>query len=165
VTGALGAHAFERRLGAWCAAGASSPEGRCLLMLAIDDWLDLNTRHGLPVGDAVLRQVYARLRAQLRPGDTVARVDDGFAILGACAHGGAPLARRLTDAVAALPVRVDGRTLVVTASVGVAAPRRGETAKQLMQRVRQALARARGLGRNAVSAAAGPAPNPAFAGS
>lgn len=163
VTGALAAHAFERRLGAWCAGSAAARENRCLLMLAVDDWPDLNARHGAPAGDAVLRQVYARLCAQLRPGDTVARVDDGFAILGACAQGGGLLARRLADAVAALPLRIDGRTLVITASVGIAAPRRGETAKQLMQRVRQALARARRLGRNAVSPAPGAVPRPALA--
>lgn len=165
LTGALGAHAFERRLGAWCAPGTFALEHRCLLLLAVDDFAALNARHGPPVGDAVLRQVYARLRTQLRPGDTVARVEEGFAVVGACARDGAPLARRLADAVAAMPLRIDGQTLVVTASVGVAAPRRGEMAAQLMQRARLALARARSLGRNAVSTAAvsGSAPRPALA--
>jgi diguanylate cyclase (GGDEF)-like protein len=164
LTGALGAGAFERRLDAWCASGAFARERRCLLLLGIDDFADLGMRHGRAVGDTVLRQVHARLRAQLRPGDTVARIDDGFAIVGECPHDGRPLARRLADAVAAVPLRIDGQTLVVTASIGVAAPRYGDTAARLMQRARQALVRARSLGRNAVSSGAEP-PVPALAGS
>lgn len=156
VTGALGARAFERRLGDWCASGALAREGRCLLLLGIDDFAGLDTRHGRAVGDTVLRQVFARLRSQLRPGDTVARIDDGFAIVGECPDDGRPLARRIADAVAAVPLRIDGQTLVVTASIGVAAPRPGDTAAGLTQRARRALVRARSLGRNAVSAAAEP---------
>jgi diguanylate cyclase (GGDEF)-like protein len=165
LTGALNAHALERRLEAWRGSGPFDVRRCCLLLLDLDDFAELNARHGRAAGDAVLRQVQARLRTQLRSDDALARVDgDRFAIVSECAHDdGESFARRLGDALAATPFRFDRQSLVVTASIGMATARRGEPVALLTRRARQALQRARSLGNNAISTAEPPRRVPAIA--
>jgi diguanylate cyclase (GGDEF)-like protein len=57
-----------------------SPTG--LILVDLDDFKDVNTAHGFPAGDAVLRQTAARLSRAVRPEDVVARLGgDEFAVL------------------------------------------------------------------------------------
>jgi diguanylate cyclase (GGDEF)-like protein len=96
--------------------------GCALLLVDLDDFKTVNDTRGHPFGDALLVGVAARLLRTVRPGDLVARLGgDEFAIL---ARDLAPatadtLAERLL-AELGVPLAVDGHTLVVRASVGIA---------------------------------------------
>jgi diguanylate cyclase len=68
-----------------------SPTG--LMIVDLDGFKDVNTAHGYPAGDAVLRDAAARLQNCVRTDDVVARLGgDEFAVL---APGAAPEAMRL----------------------------------------------------------------------
>jgi len=61
------------------------------VMLDLDDFKEINDRHGHPAGDAALLHFAEALRRGLRPEDTVARLGgDEFALLlaGAAGRGG-----------------------------------------------------------------------------
>ncbi|MCO7218333.1 EAL domain-containing protein [Klenkia sp. PcliD-1-E] len=92
-----------------------------VLFIDLDDFKDVNDSRGHAAGDQLLRTVADRLTANVRAGDVVARLGgDEFAIAHA---GGADTARAVGErilAALAVPVSVEGRPLVVHASIGVA---------------------------------------------
>jgi diguanylate cyclase (GGDEF)-like protein len=94
-----------------------------VLFSDLDGFKEVNDTLGHAAGDELLRQVAARLRAAVRPGDTVGRLSgDEFAIIlpglvdPGDAHG---LARRVSDCFAE-SFRLEGADVVVGTSVGVA---------------------------------------------
>jgi diguanylate cyclase (GGDEF)-like protein len=98
-------------------------DGRlALLLLDLDGFKEINDALGHHVGDVVLREVAGRLAAGSRPGDTLARLGgDEFAVLVGLAPGedADAMARRLLERLAA-PVQIDGVTMRIGASVGIA---------------------------------------------
>ena len=94
-----------------------------VICLDLDRFGILNETWGHDTGDEVLRRVAGRLRAALRPTDTLARLG-GDRFVAVCddvpsvAHA-EEIARRLADSFRE-PFDIEGTTLVVTASVGVA---------------------------------------------
>jgi diguanylate cyclase (GGDEF)-like protein/PAS domain S-box-containing protein len=104
--------------------GAASPSF-ALLLLDLDNFKNVNDSLGHPVGDELLTVVASRLAELVRPGDTVARLGgDEFCLF--LANATAPVARRVASRVVRLlsrPVVVEGRELLVSASVGIALPR------------------------------------------
>ena len=108
-----------------------------LLLLDLDRFKEVNDTLGHHRGDQLLIQVAERLRAQLRQVDTVARLGgDEFAVLLpriADARGAVAVARKLGVALAE-PFMLDGLSLEVEASIGVAVyPAHGTDAVELMQ--------------------------------
>ena len=92
-----------------------SPTG--LLLVDLDGFKDVNTAHGYPAGDAVLRETAARLRRCVRTDDVVARLGgDEFAILAPSAtpHAMALLSERVLVTLRDL----DYEEIRLTASVG-----------------------------------------------
>jgi diguanylate cyclase (GGDEF)-like protein len=89
-----------------------------LALLDLDDFKDINDRHGHETGDAVLREVAERLREAVPDGALVARLGgDEFAV---CARGS--VADALADALVKafdLPVTVGSQHFAVGASIGV----------------------------------------------
>ncbi|GHE09212.1 putative bifunctional diguanylate cyclase/phosphodiesterase [Klenkia taihuensis] len=109
-----------------------------VLLCDLDDFKDVNDRLGHAVGDQLLVEVATRLRTVAREGDTVARLGgDEFALL--LEDTGLDGAREVADRVhewLAAPVLVDGHTIAVSASVGLAdAPAEGVTGEELLQHV------------------------------
>jgi diguanylate cyclase (GGDEF)-like protein len=93
-----------------------------VLFIDLDGFKAINDEYGHAVGDELLVGIAARLRRELREGDTVARYGgDEFVLL--CedlvhVDSAQPLAERLAAAIGQ-PVSVGGHLLAVQASVGV----------------------------------------------
>lgn len=122
-----------------------------ILFLDLDGFKSVNDTIGHSVGDKLLVQVAARLKASVRNVDTLCRLGgDEFAILqtGLDQVGQATiLAQRLGDIVKA-PYEIDGHRVIVGTSIGIAmAPIDGTDASQLLKRADLALYQAKGAGR------------------
>lgn len=102
---------------------AGSEEGTAVLFCDLDRFKHINDSLGHAAGDELLRQVSARLRGEVRPGDAVGRLGgDEFAVLLADIDDERQpfaVATRLVDALDE-PFRIEGREVRITASVGVA---------------------------------------------
>jgi diguanylate cyclase (GGDEF)-like protein len=122
---------------------------RCfaLLIVNVDRFQRMNDSLGRDVGDALLREIGARLKKQLRASDVVARLDgDEFAVL---AHElptpeqAEPIALKLLEALSA-PIQLRGQgEFRITACVGIAcypldAPDEGTLMKHAGQALRAA---------------------------
>jgi diguanylate cyclase (GGDEF)-like protein len=128
-------------------AGASTGK-LAVMLLDLDAFKQINDTLGHGAGDAVLREVAARLRVQLHPGVLLARLgSDEYAILTPRIDEGAPEALAIAAAAQAAlqdPVTVAGVALNVEVSIGIAlAPDHAKTADELLQRADVALDRAR----------------------
>ncbi len=124
-----------------------------VLCLDLDHFKKINDSLGHPVGDALLKQVAARLRTCIGPGDTVARLGgDEFAIVQFC-NGCDPstvpaLASQIVEIVAA-PYEIEGHHLVIGVSIGISqAPEDGDDPDQLLKNADLALYRAKADGRS-----------------
>src|SRR3954451_13294382 len=118
----------------------------------LDRFKQVNDTLGHAAGDELLRQVSARLRAAVRPADTVGRLSgDEFAIIlpglvdGADAAG---LAGRVAECFTE-PLRLEGTAVTVGTSVGIAVhdPASGRTAEQLLREADAAMYRHKERGR------------------
>jgi diguanylate cyclase (GGDEF)-like protein/PAS domain S-box-containing protein len=103
---------------------AERHDGRlAVVFIDVNEFKPINDTHGHKVGDQVLTTVAERLQSCLRKSDTVARLggDEFVAILEeiASCEQMRPLLDKVSEAVNA-PLVVDGITLQVTVSLGVA---------------------------------------------
>ena len=94
-----------------------------VLFLDIDDFKMVNDSLGHPAGDQLLVAVADRLKASIRPGDTVARFGgDEFALLlesGQMPEAAHVVARRVAEALKA-PIRIGTADVTVRSSIGIA---------------------------------------------
>lgn len=124
-----------------------------LIMLDIDDFKTVNDTFGHGTGDTVLQDVAAAINGCTRTTDVVGRWG-GEEFLVVAPGTDAAAAARLAEAVRGAVMQVhlpDARP--VTASLGLATHRRGETTSELVSRADAALYRAKSLGRNRVEVA------------
>ena len=108
-----------------------------LVFIDLDDFTAVNDSFGPSEGDAFLRAIAERLSAVVRPGDLVARLGgDEFGVLlpGRGKEEAMSAARRLIDVIAT-PVDLDGRTLTMGASAGLAilAPKPASAADAVLE--------------------------------
>ncbi len=129
-------------------AGAAAPVA--VLCCDLDDFKVVNDSIGPEHGDAVLLETARRLQHLLDPADTAARLaGDEFVVVreGAGEVEAVALAERLL-AVIRTPVRVDGRVVVPSASIGIAVSTPRDThALTLLRDAGTALHRAKEGGR------------------
>ena len=126
-----------------------------VLIVDIDHFKDVNDEHGHLAGDAVLREVAARLQQAMRTEDALGRWggEEFLAVLtDTPPEGVRVMAERLRQVVAAAPFTLDdGSQIRVTVSVGHT--NGTEDAEVLVHRADDALYVAKAEGRNRVAAA------------
>jgi diguanylate cyclase (GGDEF)-like protein len=124
-----------------------------VLFLDFDHFNHVNdSRRGHETGDKLMQTLSERLRAAVPADDLVVRMGgDEFVIIVRSAHspeGASEIATRLKEALA-VPVTVDGRVFVTTASIGVSLyPRDGNDMCELLRNADTARYQAKAQGRN-----------------
>ncbi|WP_426122358.1 EAL domain-containing protein [Pararhizobium sp. PWRC1-1] len=123
LTGLLNRQGFEAALDEGIRQADENTMQLACIFIDLDRFKWINDNFGHAAGDEVLRQVVARIRTTLRPGDTMSRLGgDEFAIL-VSAEDVEALASEIGDRICASlrqPILVEGAELSVSASVGIA---------------------------------------------
>jgi diguanylate cyclase (GGDEF)-like protein len=118
----------------------------------LDHFKDVNDTLGHPVGDELIRNVTLRLSHTMHDDDLVARLGgDEFAVITFASAEPAALQEIASRAIAALcaPYLVNGHTIVIGASIGIAIiDKRTVSAADIMRYADMALYRAKNEGRN-----------------
>ena len=123
-----------------------------VLVVDLDRFKKINDLLGHSTGDRLLRRVAERLVSCVRSSDTVARLSgDEFAIVLLDVLKPAVVGKvveKINDALAT-PYVIEGKTLIVTASIGVATyPHDGEDAESLLHQADMAMYQVKRRGRN-----------------
>lgn len=123
-----------------------------LLVLDLDRFKVVINSAGVAAGDALLRMASERLRAIVREGDTVARLEaDAFAVLAADlarADDVVTVARKIQQGFRSAFI-LDGRELHATVSVGASVyPRDGDEFEILLRNANSAMHRVKAEGRD-----------------
>ena len=144
---------FMERLRDAVAAGS----GAGVMFIDVDDFKIVNDSLGHAVGDALLVEVGARLRACVRPGDVVARLGgDEFAILLPAVEAPAVQARRVAARILdafRMPVSAGSALVAVHVSIGIAEGLRGGAdADELVRRADVAMYAAKAKGKGGAEA-------------
>ena len=113
----------------------------------LDHFKAANDRYGHPAGDALLKQVAARLMTVARPLDLIVRMGGDEFILVQRSAGSRDhvelMAQQIFRSISA-PYCVDGHEIVIGASIGIAlSPEHGKTVEALLARSDAALYRAK----------------------
>ena len=150
LTGLANRFTLNRALDGACTQG-SHQRYAVVLYIDVDNFKTINDSLGHESGDKLLVKIAETLRELARPADTVARFGgDEFiwlsftdSVAGAIEHG-----KRVVEAMTK-PFEIDGATLYVTVSVGVALiPKHGETPVDILRAADIALYAAKTTGRN-----------------
>ena len=125
-----------------------------VLMIDSDNLKSVNDNHGHEAGNRLLRQLTRLVQAELRYTDVLARYGgDEFIVLlpETPPKGALEVASRIRDAVAGVPLDLDGKRINSSVSIGVAAhPADGNTLDALVARADRAMYQAKKAGRNRV---------------
>lgn len=152
LTGLPNRTLFRDRLDQALAHASRTRSGFAVLACDLDRFKTVNDSLGHSAGDALLRAVAERMRAVLRPYDTLARIGgDEFAILLTFLEApdeASDLADRLIAAVSE-PIPLDGQSVEVGVSIGVTlATEVDRDPDELFKRADIALYEAKAAGRN-----------------
>ena len=129
-------------------------ETAALLLVDLDDFKDINDTLGHTLGDEVLQEIGHRLKAVVGERGLAARFGGDEFVLFLVADEREVLEHVLPRLMASVqaPVMVDGREVMVGASVGaIFAPHHGTSTRDLMRRADMALYRAKAQGRSSFS--------------
>ncbi|HZX25803.1 MAG TPA: EAL domain-containing protein [Telluria sp.] len=129
-----------------------SGQGFSVAALGLDGFKKVNDGLGHAIGDAVLRMAAARLRKALRDSDTLARVggDEFVAVLpGTCSEQQINLVTGRMLATLQSPFEIDGHTIYVGGSMGVALyPQHAEDEMRLLAQADAAMTLAKETGKS-----------------
>ncbi len=154
LTGLANRRSIEDTLRSELARTARSGDGGCLVLADLDDFKQVNDRHGHPVGDEVLKTFARTLRQTVRGSDVAGRWGgEEFALVLTSTDeaGGIRLAERARAAIESQQVlATDGQQVSVTASFGVAAFPAGQDLGELVEAADAALYMAKRDGKNRV---------------
>lgn len=148
--------AFDDGIARAVSSAASDGSPLCLILLDIDHFKRFNDTWGHQTGDQVLRLVAMTLKSNIKGQDSAARYggEEFAAILPQTGIDGAVLlAEKIRKAVQAkelLKRSTNEKLGHVTASVGVAMFRAGDTVSSLVERADRSLYQAKNTGRNRV---------------
>jgi len=123
LTGVLNRKALDQRLLAEIAFAVRHDAPLSVVMLDVDHFKKVNDTHGHPAGDAVLREVAARLTRALRIEDVIGRYGgEEFLIVARniTLERGAQLAERMRVLIDSSPIVFESTSIAVSASFGVA---------------------------------------------
>ena len=141
------------RLGTALARGRRLGSDVLVYFLDLDDFKVVNDTLGHTTGDMLLVEVSRRLQGELRAGDTVGRLGgDEFVVLCEDVHTVEEsdlIAERLRDSVCR-PIDVSGYEVLLSASLGLAKARQGDTAETLLRDADTAMYLAKERGRNQI---------------
>lgn len=131
---------------------ASHGQASAYADLHIDRFKLVNDLYGLATGDALLRAVHARIRRLQITSLQIARIGDTFKLVLADVDGDASLAtaQRIIHAIASDPFVINGKSLSLTASVGLVSVNDETSARDVTTAASHASADARANGRNRV---------------
>jgi diguanylate cyclase (GGDEF)-like protein len=159
LTGLLNRRGLDERLGQELSRAVRDRASLTLVAFDIDEFKEINDRHGHEIGDRVLVRLGRVLADEARGVDLVARLggDEFLAVLpGAGLAGGTDYAERVRAAVVSRPDRREAGLedrLGFTVSAGVAAEVAPIHAQTLLDQADRALYRAKVAGRDLVVAA------------
>jgi diguanylate cyclase (GGDEF)-like protein len=154
LEGVLGREAAVQRLDAELARARRERADLSIGLVDVDGLARLNESRGRAAGDAVLRDLVARILPLLRPYDALGRLEgeEFLVIISRTTEDDvADVLERLRHAAAAAPFESAGEHVGVTVSVGGASGRE-ESAGELIAKARRALADAQRAGRDTVVA-------------
>ena len=151
LTGLPNRGAFIARANTLLAQAEAAGQSLSLLFVDLDHFKRVNDSLGHPAGDALLQTVAERIIGTVREADLVARFGgDEFVLLLAgpsSLQAVAEVAVKLLAAVGA-PLRVEGASISVTPSIGVAQfPEHGRSAAELIKHADTAMYHAKAKGR------------------
>lgn len=148
LTGLSNRHALYHHLNSLSPGRDDDDGATAVLFCDLDGFKLVNDRFGHAVGDEVLIVIAQRLKAAARRGHLVARLGGDEFILVTPATAATTLAGRLLEVVAE-PVKVQGHTLRLACSIGIAAtPSSGIESRQLIHEADLAMYRAKRSGGN-----------------
>ena len=159
LTGLFVRRHFLSRLQEEVARAARHDHALAFLMVDLDHFKRVNDTYGHLVGDAVLREIAALLRTQVREVDLVGRYggeEFGIGLLDTGRDAAQVVAERIRQAAATATFRACHEPLTLTVSIGIAAfPQDAADAAELIAHADAAMYHAKEAGRNRVSAYAG----------
>ncbi|MDF1535239.1 MAG: GGDEF domain-containing protein [bacterium] len=155
LTGLLNHRTFQIILDGKINSMSRYGQSMAVLMVDADKFKTVNDTYGHPVGDEVLVELAARLKALVRKNDAVARYGgEEFTVVldSVDEHNARSIAEKMREAIASRPFATAAGQLSVTASFGFSVLRKDDTTtkREFLGRADQALYHAKESGRNRV---------------
>ena len=152
LTGVLNRSELLRQLAKAISHASRSVYRGAVMIIDIDDFKQINDTFGHKAGDAVLKDVAARLSAVARAGDSIGRLGgDEFVLIleGLRTCDDAAAAARKASETTSYDLEVDGHRVPVSASIGVAVfPDQGDEPDVLLELADRAMYAAKRKGKH-----------------